>query len=80
MTGKINLAHINRYVDEIAVIPESSIRSAWRDLLDLSKLAAEPAAATSLAAIREGAIDIGGAKQICMIMSGGNADFANLDT
>lgn len=78
ITGEINLAHIDEYVDEIVVVDESEILPAWQRLVDLSKLAAEPAAAVSLAAIMTGAVEVGPDERVCMIMCGGNADFAAL--
>ena len=78
VTGEINLAHIEEYVDEVVVIDEAEILPAWRQLVDLSKLAAEPAAAISLAAIRTGAVSVRPDERVAMIMSGGNADFATL--
>ena len=45
---------------------------------DLTKLAAEPAAAVSLAAIRSGAVSVAGGERVCLVMSGGNADFSRL--
>lgn len=78
VTGEINLAHIEAYVDEIVRLPESLIRPAWQQLVDESKLAAEPAATVPLAAINSGAITVAADERVCMIMSGGNADFAGL--
>lgn len=78
VTGEINLAHIDEYVDEIVVVDEAAVHPSWQELVDLSKLAAEPAAAVSLAAIRTGAVTIAPDERVCMIMCGGNADFANL--
>lgn len=78
VTGDINLAHVDAYVDEMVTVPEDDIRQAWQELLDLSKLAAEPAAAVSVAAIRNGAITVAPDEKVCMIMSGGNADLATL--
>jgi len=78
VTGEINLAHIDEYVDEIVVVDEADVRPAWQELVDLSKLAAEPAAAVSLAAVRSGTVTVEADERVCMIMCGGNADFAAL--
>lgn len=78
VTGEINLAHIDAFVDEMVIVPEDTIRPAWQELLDLSNLAAEPAAAVAVAAIRTGAITVAPDERVCMIMSGGNADLAKL--
>jgi threonine dehydratase len=78
VTGAINLAHIDAYVDEMVLVDEAAIRPAWQELVDLTKLAAEPAAAVSLAAIRSGAVTVQANERVCMIMCGGNADFTSL--
>lgn len=75
ITGEINLTHIDAYVDEIVQVREADIAPAWRSLIALSKLAAEPAAAVSLAALRSGVIETQPGDKVCMIMCGGNADF-----
>lgn len=78
VTGEINLAHIDAYVDELVRVPEADIGPAWRDFVDLSKLAVEPAVAVCLAAIRSGSITIEPGERVCLIASGGNADFGLL--
>jgi threonine dehydratase len=78
VTGEINLAHIDAYVDEMVLVEETAIRPAWQELVNLTKLAAEPAAAVSLAAIRSGVVTVQANERVCMIMCGGNADFASL--
>lgn len=78
VTGEINLAHIDAYVDEMVLVDEEAIRPAWQELVDLTKLAAEPAAAVSLAAIRSGVVTVQANERVCMIMCGGNADFTSL--
>lgn len=78
VVGEINLAHVDAYVDEIVVVDEDTIHSAWRELVDLSKLAVEPAPAVLVAAIRAGAVVVEPNERVCMIMTGGNADFDKL--
>ncbi len=75
VTGAVNLAHIEAYVDEMVVIRESSIHPAWRDLLSATKLAGEPAAAVGIAALDAGLITVERGEKVCLIISGGNADF-----
>lgn len=79
MTGQINLDHIAEYVDEMVVITEDSIRPAWRTLVDVTKLAGEPSAAAGIAAIQTGAVTVRPGERVCLIISGGNADFAKLN-
>ena len=78
VTGALNLAHIDAYVDELVTIAEESIRPAWRELLTIAKLAGEPAAAVGIAAIRAGLIKIDADEKVCLVISGGNADFSLL--
>jgi threonine dehydratase len=78
VTGEINLAHIDEYVDEVVLVDEADIRPAWQEYVDLSKLAAEPASAVPLAAIRSGAVTVEPDERVCMLVCGGNADFATL--
>ncbi len=75
VTGALNLAHIEAHVDEMVVIPESTIRPAWRDLLSVTKLAGEPAAAVGIAALDAGLVEVEPGETVCLIVSGGNADF-----
>lgn len=78
VTGQINLDHIEAYVDEMILIDESSLRPAWQSLLDLTKLAGEPAAAAGLAALQTGQITLHDGESVCLVISGGNADFDKL--
>jgi threonine dehydratase len=50
VTVEINLAHTNAYVDEMVIVPEDSIQPAWREFVDVGKLAGEAAVAVSIAA------------------------------
>jgi len=74
VTGQINLDHIEAFVDELVTIKESSVLPAWRELLTLTKLAGEPAAAVGIAALREGLITVEPDEKVCLVISGGNAD------
>ena len=78
VTGVLNLAHIDAYVDQIVTVPEAAIRPAWQELVTIGKLAAEPAAAAGIAAIRTGAVAVAPEERVCLVISGGNADFGLL--
>jgi len=78
MTGQLLLDHIDALVDEVVVIAEESILPAWRELVSIGKFAGEPAAAAGIAAIRAGAVTLDPGETVCLVLSGGNADFAKL--
>jgi threonine dehydratase len=78
MAGEINYEIVRRYVDDIVLVDDETIRSATADLLLNAKLLAEPAGATALAAILSGAIPLRGGERVAAIVSGGNADAQKL--
>lgn len=67
--GKLTFSLIQQYVDDVFVVREESILAALRDLLLEEKLVAEPSAAVTFAAVREGHIPA--EKTVCLL-SGGN--------
>lgn len=75
--GDLNLRLAQQYCDETVLVEESEIRQAMRDLLAVSNLLAEGAAAASLAALRRKAADLRGQKA-ALILTGGNIDTAVL--
>jgi len=78
MTGRLLLNHIDAFVDDVVVVAEASILPAWRDLVTIAKFAGEPAAAAGIAAIITGAVRLDPDETVCLVLSGGNADFAKL--
>lgn len=62
-----------KYVDEIVTVSDEEIANAILFLMEKSKVVAEGAGATPLAAILAGKIDCKG-KKVCAIVSGGNID------
>lgn len=76
ITGEINLAHIDAYVDEMVTVPEAAIRPAWQRFLQTTKLAAEPSPAVCLAALELGVVPIPEGKKLAIVVSGGNADLS----
>lgn len=71
-TGSLNLALIQRYVDEIVLVTEEELRAAMRLLLERSKLLAEPAGAAAVAALLAGKISDVAGKRVVAVVSGGN--------
>ncbi len=78
-TGVIGLQIAQRHVDDVVLVPDEAIMRArtvlWRD----AKIAAEPGAATSLAALLQGVYIADPGERIGLIVCGGNADPASLD-
>jgi threonine dehydratase len=76
-TGKLNLAAIQQYVDEVVLVSDDELRAGMRMLLERAKALAEPAGAAGLAALLAGRIPVAG-KTVVVVVSGGNVDVAKL--
>jgi len=72
-TGDLNLALAQKYCDEMVSVSEGDIEQGVRDLLGVSNLLAEGAAASALAALRRKAPELGGRK-VALVLTGGNID------
>jgi threonine dehydratase len=75
--GRLNLAAVQRYVDEVVLVSDEEIRAGMRMLLERAKALAEPAGAAGLAALLAGKIPVAG-KTVVVVISGGNVDVARL--
>lgn len=71
--GELTCKMISEYVDEIVTVTEDEIAKSILYLLEKSKVLAEGAGASPLAAVLAGKIKAEG-KNICCVVSGGNAD------
>ncbi len=72
--GAHNLAHVQTFVDELVQISdEEIIRSMWL-IIERCKVVAEPAAASTVAALLSGQITVPQGGQVVCILSGGNVD------
>ncbi len=71
-TGNLNLAIIQRYVDEVVLVTDEELREAMRLLLERAKLLAEPAGAAGVAALLAGKIPDVAGKRVVVVVSGGN--------
>ncbi|HEX9413944.1 MAG TPA: threonine/serine dehydratase, partial [Ktedonobacterales bacterium] len=76
--GNLNLALIQRYVDEMVLVTDDELRQAMRLLLERAKLLAEPAGAAGLAALLAGTVAGTQGRRVVVVVSGGNADIARL--
>ena len=75
--GELTCKIISEYVDEIVSVTEDEIAQSILFLLERSKVLAEGAGASPLAALLAGKIHEKG-KNICCVISGGNADITLL--
>jgi threonine dehydratase len=76
--GEQCLEIVRRYVDEVVTVDEDEIVAGLRLLLERSKLAAEPAATTPVAALLAGKIATRPGERVVCLVSGGNLDLETL--
>jgi threonine dehydratase len=67
---------VQALVDEVVTVEEDEIVAGLRLLLERSKLLAEPAAATPVAALLAGRVAIRPGERVVCLVSGGNLDLA----
>jgi threonine dehydratase len=76
--GERCLEIVQRYVDEVVTVSEDEILAGLRLLIERSKLAAEPAAATPVAALLAGRVRTRTGERVACVVSGGNLDLDTL--
>ena len=76
--GERCLEVVRAHVDEIVSVSEADILAGLRLLIERSKLAAEPAAATPIAALLAGRIRTHPGERVACLVSGGNLDLETL--
>ena len=76
--GERCLEVVQRLVDEMVAVSEEEIVAGLRLLLERSKLAAEPAAATPIAALLAGRVRTRSGERVACLVSGGNLDLDTL--
>jgi threonine dehydratase len=69
---------IEKYVDEIVLVDDEHIVAGMRALARDAKLIAEPAAAIGIGALLAGAVKLRPDEKVCVLLSGGNWDLADL--
>lgn len=72
--GDIPHRLLSRYIDGVVTVSEEAVAGAVLDLLEMEKMIAEGAAATSIAALAEDKISDVDGERVCVIISGGNID------
>lgn len=76
--GEHNLAHVQRFVDEVVLVTDDEIIAAMRLIMERTKLVAEPSGAAAFAALLHNKFTVpAGARVVCMV-SGGNVDRSRL--
>jgi threonine dehydratase len=78
--GTLNLAHVQQYVDEMLVVPDSEILAGMRVLMERCKLFAEPSAGAAIAPLFNGKLTIAPHSKVVPIVCGGNIDLDRLKT
>jgi threonine dehydratase len=76
--GERCLEVVQRYVDEVVTVSEEEILAGLRLLIERSKLAAEPAAASPVAALLAGKVRTKPRERVACLVSGGNLDLDTL--
>ena len=76
--GQRCLEIVREHVDEMFTVSEADILSGLRLLIERSKLAAEPAAATPIAALLAGRVSTHSGERVACLVSGGNLDLETL--
>ena len=72
--GELNFEHIRTYVDDVITVSEDEIRQAMRRLLLESRILAEASGTVSAAACLFHRQQLGSARRIAAVISGGNAE------
>jgi threonine dehydratase len=76
--GRIGFAVARRFVNEVALVPDEVIADARQRLWEGARVAAEPGAAATLAAVTSGAYVPQPDERVVLVICGGNADPSDL--
>ncbi len=77
--GVIALGIATRFVREMVTVSDEEITRARRLLWEQCRIAVEPGAAATLAALTSGAYRPGPGERVCLVLCGGNADPVDLE-
>lgn len=78
MAGELNHAILAEHARGVVLVDDAEIVRATTLLLERTKLLAEPSGAAGLAALLEGRIEVDPSRPVVVVISGGNADLAQL--
>jgi threonine dehydratase len=76
--GQHTLAHVQAYVDDMVIVADQEIVEAMRLIMERCKVIAEPAAASTLAALLSGRVNLPRDATVVCVLSGGNIDCERL--
>ena len=76
--GEWTLAMVERYVEDVVRLDDSTILMGLRFALERIKQVVEPAGAAALAALLAGRIPVRPGERVCVVLSGGNLDLARV--
>lgn len=74
--GHLTFEHHARYIDDVVLVDDASMKRAVRVLLDRAKLIAEPSGAITAAALLDGRVRVSG--PTVAVLSGGNIEWQGL--
>jgi threonine ammonia-lyase medium form len=72
--GEHTLAHVQAYVDDMVIVSDEEIVEAMGLILERCKVVAEPAAASTLAALLSDRVSLPQGSTVVCVLSGGNID------
>lgn len=75
--GDLTFPVLQKYLDDIVLVTEDEIRTAFSFVLERMKQMIEPSSATTIAAAMHGKVDLKG-KRVVSLISGGNVDLEKL--
>jgi threonine dehydratase len=78
--GEHNLAHVQRYVDEVVLVTDEEMSQAMGLILERCKILTEPAGAAAFAALMHQKFAVKKGARVVCILSGGNVDLSRLKT
>ncbi len=76
--GRLNLAHVQAFVDRMVVVSDRDIIAALGVLIERCKIVPEPAGAAAVAPLLNGTLTIESGSNVAVIICGGNIDRARL--
>src|SRR5258708_4521605 len=78
--GEHTLAHVQAFVDKVVIVSDQEIVNAMGLIMERCKVLAEPAAASTLAAVLSGKLSLPPGATVLCVLSGGNIDRERLKT
>jgi threonine dehydratase len=78
--GHLTFEHHQRFLDDVLLVEDATMKRAMRLLLDRAKLVAEPSGAITVAALLEGGSNLLRNGPVVAVLSGGNIEWAGLSS